>query len=765
MRFYFIFCLCICSSILLNGQDLQQTLSGYIKDGNTPLNGATVNLESEFSEYNTVCDEEGKYRFENIPIGRYKLSASYLGYTTIKNVDLELRTGKQVFYNIALSPVEQGLEEITVIGHRVKADYEPLTRTMTWDKTLRYAGSFDDFARTNMSEPGFNPINDQANHFSYRGLSPNFINWQLEGLDILNPNHTSNAGTQNDLGSRSGGGVSMLSTQIMDASKFHGGAIEPGQGNSLAGIFDMSLRNGNTENLEHTVQFGLLGLDLATEGPMLKKGSYNVNYRYSTLGILSALGLQLGDEDIRFQDLAANIFLPTKNGYFKIFGLYGVSKNDFIGVENLEDAEIGKELKDIIFKQTVGVFGVKSQQYIGKNISFDFGLAYSNRIIDRDERLRFENASRFFDQSIDESLVSIKTKLDWKYASRGFLAFGARILINNFQYKSHRFNNRNIMTSDQTLLNPFVNWKWYVGKTKLDLGVSFQNLNFDNITFIGPSFRLSRTFQKWSFALSYNLEGQPYDPFVNSSTGVFRESTPVLKSHQYNFNINYQIGKQHLLSMNAYWYDLFDVPVNRFGLLNVDNYSALNLFDDRPAIGLFNNGFGKNYGIELSLEKSIDKGFYYRSNLTLYKAEYARQDLQWRDSRFNGNYIFNAMVGKEYNKTKNNKRKTFGINAHLTLAGGYYNYPVDLRFSREFDRTVYNFRNGPTEAIKDVFRINLRLYWKTNKAKKSSILSLDIQNLTNNENEAFRFYDILLDEISLQKQLGIIPVLSYRVEF
>ena len=761
MRFYFTLCLFVCTSLLLEGQDLQQTLSGYIKDGNTPLIGATVNLESEFSDYNTVSDEEGKYRFENIPIGRYKLSASYLGYTTIKNVDLELRTGKQVFYNIALSPAEQGLEEITVIGHRVKADYEPLTRTMTWDKTLRYAGSFDDFARTNMSEPGFNPINDQANHFSYRGLSPNFINWQIEGLDILNPNHTSNAGTPNDLGSRSGGGVSMLSTQIMGASKFHGGAIEPGQGNSLAGIFDMALRNGNNENLEHTIQFGLLGLDLATEGPMLKKGSYNINYRYSTLGILSGLGLQLGDEDIRFQDLAANIFLPTKNGYFKIFGLYGLSNNDFIGAETIEEAEIGKDLKDIIFKQSLGVLGFKSQQYISKKLTFDFGLAYSNRNIDRDEQFRFTDAPRIFDQALDESLLNFKSKFNWKFSPKGNINFGLRYSELKFKYGVDLANSEELSEISQNTVNPFLNTSYYFGKLKIEAGVSLLSVNSNDDEFISPRLKLSRNFKTWSIAMSYNLEGQLYDPFLQLANITNASTTPFIKAHQYNFNFNKQFGGQYLFSLNAYYYDLFHVPVGDFE----DSYSALNLFDDLPAMGLGKIGSGQNYGIEVAFEKSIKHGFYYRTNFTFYKARTADQIEVWRDSRFDGRYIFNLMAGKEFNKTKNNKRKTFGINGHLALAGGNGSYPVDLMLSRQAVTTVYDFSNGPNVFLKDVFRINLRLYWKTNKAKKSSILSLDIQNLTNNENEAFRFYDILLDEISLQKQLGIIPVLSYRVEF
>jgi len=69
----------------------------------------------------------------------------------------------------------------------------------------------------------------------------------------------------------------------------------------------MRFRKGNNEKNGYTFKAGLLGLDLSAEGP-IKKGqsSFLFNYRYSTLGILNALGFHLTDEreDNNFQDLS-----------------------------------------------------------------------------------------------------------------------------------------------------------------------------------------------------------------------------------------------------------------------------------------------------------------------------------------------------------------------------------------------------------------------------------------------------------------------------
>ena len=100
----------------------------------------------------------------------------------------------------------------------------------------------------------------------------------MEGVDIPNPNHYSNAGS-------SGGGISILSAQLLSNSDFVTGAFAAEYGNALSGVFDLKLRKGNNERKEYTLQAGLLGLNVAAEGPIAPfyKGSYLINYRYSTL--------------------------------------------------------------------------------------------------------------------------------------------------------------------------------------------------------------------------------------------------------------------------------------------------------------------------------------------------------------------------------------------------------------------------------------------------------------------------------------------------
>ena len=80
-------------------------------------------------------------------------------------------------------------------------------------------GGFGAFVRAGVPV-GVVSDNDQANHLVIRGNSPNALSWRLEGVEIVNPNHLSNAGTFGDRATQNGGGVNILSAQMLGNSDF-----------------------------------------------------------------------------------------------------------------------------------------------------------------------------------------------------------------------------------------------------------------------------------------------------------------------------------------------------------------------------------------------------------------------------------------------------------------------------------------------------------------------------------------------------------------
>jgi hypothetical protein len=179
---------------------------------------------------------------------------------------------------------------------------------------LRYPNTYFDPGRLATAYGGVAQVDDGTNQISVRGVSPAMVRWRLEGLDIINPNHLPNAGTFNDAPAAASGGVLMFSAQLLDqllpADLVH---ILPVTAMLPAESMDMNLRAGNKYDREYTIQAGLIGLDVAAEGPLGKhnRTSYLVNYRYSTVGLLGAMGVSFGGEK---NHISGYIFSCTLRG-------------------------------------------------------------------------------------------------------------------------------------------------------------------------------------------------------------------------------------------------------------------------------------------------------------------------------------------------------------------------------------------------------------------------------------------------------------------
>src|SRR6185436_10491195 len=311
-------------SMSLQAQYKQQ-LRGTVMDLmlQNPLAGATVTIPS--LNYTAVTNEEGMFRFKDLPIGSYRITITYSGFKEATLENVAVNSGKETVLNIPMETLVKTENEVLIKANSKKN--KPLNdmsavsaRAFTVEETQKYAAAVNDPLRMATVFPGVLAPDDGNNSIIIRGNSPNGLLWRMEGMDIPNPNHFSSAGT-------SGGGISILSSQLLSNSDFVTAAFAAEYGNVLSGVFDLKLRKGNNEKREYTLQAGLLGLNAAIEGPFSKsyKGSYLVNYRYSTLELLNKIGVLPNDGSTNFQDLSYNIYLPTnKLGTFTFFGFGGL---------------------------------------------------------------------------------------------------------------------------------------------------------------------------------------------------------------------------------------------------------------------------------------------------------------------------------------------------------------------------------------------------------------------------------------------------------
>ncbi|MBX2983192.1 MAG: TonB-dependent receptor [Flavobacteriales bacterium] len=747
------------------------TLTGQVVDARSfqPVPGAAVLLIPGNISLTTTSDSTGHFRIAGIPVGHYALRVAAVGYDTLEIPELWLRAGKQAEQRLELSPAASELGAVTVSAMAREQPERMGVRPFTVEQSLRWPATFFDPGRLVTALPGVVNANDQANHLIIRGNSPNANAYTLEGLEIVNPNHTGNAGTASDLPTLSGGGVNMLSAQMLGPSQLLTGVFPMDRGNALGGILDMNLRNGSMHQQEWTAQAGLLGIDLSTEGPIGKGGrsSYLANYRYSTVGILGALGVDLGDEEINFQDLAFHVALPLgKRGEAHLFGLGGNSSNVFEAVHDTTEWEVDKDSRNIDYSSKMGAAGGRVRMPIGERTSISAAVAISANDQERteDRLLPDYSVGGHTKATLSERKLSGMVQLDGAVGARLRYSIGGSGLERSLSD-----------TRDDEitgwLLRPWLNARWSItDRLQATVGIGLSYFSFTEETVAEPRASLQWRMKRGrALALAAGVRSQlPQWQSFSPGLQTFFAQAPIglTRSQDVVLGYDHPVNERVKFHVETYYQYLMDVPVYALGqfLSYVDGFSMVNVWDEFVYLPLISTGTATNMGVELSVDHHFANGIFYQVNTSLYNSQYMDASSGEHDTRWNGQYIFNLFGGKEFKKVKEDRVRTWGVSGRLNVMGGMRESPINVRMSEAIDGTVFM---GPewSEQLAPFYRIDLRVYLKKDRQGHTGMWSLDLQNVTNAQNEAFRYYDSRKGEVITKYQLGIIPNLSYRIEF
>jgi hypothetical protein len=85
--------------------------------------------------------------------------------------------------------------------------------------------------------------------------------------------------------------------------------------------------------------------------------------------------------------------------------------------------------------------------------------------------------------------------------------------------------------------------------------------------------------------------------------------------------------------------------------------------------------------------------------------------------------------------------------------------------SSNVGQTIFDHSYGFSVQLPNYFRIDLRASWRKNKPGYTRTWSIDIQNVSNQQNVAYYYYDTFTKKTETKYQLGLIPVLVYRIDF
>ncbi len=770
-------------------------IKGSIKDKVTevPLIGAVVSMINDTNLGNGVqSDIDGNYVLTDIAPGRYQLVVEYIGYKSVTIPNILVTSGKESIVDIGLEEDIMQLDEVVVKGtiDKDKTINEMASisaRTFSLEEVSRYSGGRNDASRLVSNFAGVATSNDNRNDIVVRGNSPAGILWRLEGVSIPNPNHFSTLGT-------TGGPVSALNTNLLKNSDFLTSAFTSEYGNALSGVFDVGFRSGNKDKHEFTAQLAAFsGLEAMAEGPIGKKGdkSYLISYRYSFVQLANSIGLNFGTNATpKYQDLSYSFDLgKTKIGSIKLFGIIAKSDIEFLGKDITEADFFSTKDQDSRAQSNINVFGVKHSIMINQNNYLKTTISYStsgNKYYEYRYKDTTYSSKNLFtnvnDQSPRLSINSFyNSKYNAKLSSRIGVNYDNRSMNSVVENREFRIDQDNdgindlikVRDIDQSLttVEPYATFKLKAGeKWTMIGGLHGMIQTFNDKTAIEPRASVSYTLTpKTTINIGYGLHSQTQPLPVlflksfdaDGQLKALNEDLDLSKAHHFVLGTDIIPADQWRIKIETYYQYLYNIAIEKFP----SSFSLLNSGADFifPQVGdLTNKGKGRNYGVELTLEKFFSHQYYGLLTTSLFQSKYTGSDGIERNTAFNNKYVFNALGGKEWSL---GSKTVLTTDFKFTFAGGRYTTPVDLEKSKLINSEVFFTEKAFSEQLKNYMRLDFKIGVRMNNKGFSQQFALDFQNITNNQNIFAKRYNRVTNNIDTLYQIGFFPDILWRVQF
>jgi hypothetical protein len=765
---------------------LRSAITGLVLDHQTqaPLPGATVIIPDTDPIIGAITDSLGRFRIERLKIGQYQLKVSFLGYSAVITDPLIVTTGKETMTTILLVETALNAPEVEIrAGYRKNEAINKMAtvsvRSFSVDETFRFAGSYNDPARMVANFAGVTSGIDNRNDIIVRGNSPTGLQWRIDDMEIPNPNHFAAVGT-------TGGPVTVLNNNLVTNSDFFTGAFPAQYGNTLAGIFDLKMRTGNSEQREYWFEIGWNGLEFGTEGPISKKSraSYLISYRYSPLQFLNWFNINVGIVP-KYQDLNIKIDIPTrKAGTFTITGIGGLSNIELFDSRKEQSAWLFPDYgEDLTNGSNLGVLGISHQIFLKKDLRWKTMLY----LVASDTRSKIDTFSNVQQipapwagersTEIKYSFSSVVTKkISWKnIVNSGFywdffqMAFADSVMyMGIFQHNTgsreqmhmlRGFSQWNHVFSDKfsSTLGIYGSWLSLNNTWAVEPRVGFDwNINENHSINFGTGLYSQMQPRVIYFILSKQPDGQLIKPNTNLD---------LTRSAQIALGYNYLINNDLRFKAELYYQYLYDIPVKsaipQYALSNQGHEFFINR---QYADSLVNQGTGENYGLECTFERFFKKNYYFLFSASVFNSVYDGFDHITRNSAFNVNYALNAAGGYEFVM---GKRKwgvmSFGLRA--TWAGGSPYIPYDVASTVAYGEAMYDWTQAYSPRYPDYKRLAFRFGIRRNLPGYNIEFFMDLQYRTSFTNISLQRINPKTGEIRDFFSMGFFPMGTWRIQF
>ncbi len=764
-----------------------QTISGQVINANTkaPIPFATVKIMDQAK--GTITNDKGQFEINGLEIGRYDVEASFVGYQPQLIANVLVASGKSQVLTFSLHESLKQLEGVTV-----RATYEnnrPMNQmaglsgeTLKIESAKLMAGSIGDPARLASTFAGVTTGNLQDNGLVIRGNSPKGMLWRVEGVEVFNPNHLAG-------GNVAGGGfVNIFGSNMLANADFLTGAFPADYGNASSGVMDLHLREGNAQKREYFAQVGVLGIETGAEGYFKKGGgsTYNIGARVSSLG---TIGRMSGSEAPDYHDVSFNMKFPTaKAGTFKLWGIGGQSSNFKPKYEYQEQWEEGVLTKYKYPKYENDWFEKDMHWAVGAT-GISHEISFKNRGHLKTDLVATGNfysyKTKWYDEVEDQFYDHTNNELnEWKYTLQTNYAqpIGQKVKLQtgftldqlgtDFRVAQPKEKKAVVDTlanfkEQTTFAQAYLNGTFQpTNYLTINAGVHLSHFGLTNETTIEP--RMNTVLDLGhghSVGFAYGRHSQReqlsiyYTP--DSLGNRLNEQLKMQQGDHYVLNYSWALSDYFSVKIAGFYQHFFHVPVEAGTSYSLANFNKEWLVD-HP---LVNTGTVTNKGVELTVNRSFHKGWYWMTTATLFDAQYTDGNGTERNSKFNNQYVVNMLAGKEFILKGHKKQRVLGLNIKGNFMGGGYHSPLLYQESIEAKHPVYDQTRAFSVKSPDNIFVDASIYIKTNHKHYTSSWTLDFKNATLSTTYNGYKYNMVTGQMDRYDQFFILPSLAYRIEF
>jgi len=735
-------------------------ISGRVFDAinNDPLPFSNVILEG--TDRGVVTDEEGRFQFDDLEPGLYRVQASFIGYKPKVIDEVRVTQVTAANLNIGLDLETTVIQAVELVANPFESREESPTsvQRIGVNEIQRNPGANQDISIVVQTLPGVASTPSFRNDLIIRGGAPNENRFYLDGIEIPTINHFATQGS-------SGGPVGMINVNLIEGVELYTGAFPAERGNALSSVMDIKFKEGRSDRVGSRFQLGASEVGITSEGPLGENTTFVASVRRSYLQFLFA-ALELP-------------FLPTYNDLqFKVKHRFN-QRNEItmLGIGALDQFVLNTDAN-----------GTPEQRYILNNLptnnqwNYTLGLKYT-RYRDRGytnvvlSRSHLNNQAYRYADNIEtpENLIldyksnEIEGKLRIETVSRreGWkLLWGVGA---ERTYYDNRTTNRR-----------------YAGNEVIDIRYETELYGFKYAAFASAS----RSMGRWNVAGSLRMDGfdyssatsNPLDQFspriavkynlnsawsLNFNTGIYYQLPPYtllgykntegelvnrasgirsIQSGQLVAGVTYLTPFSSKVSLEA-----FHKSYDHYPLLTRDSIALANLGSDFGVIGnepASPDAEGRAYGVEFLYQQKLSAGYYGLFSYTFVRSEFTNGDGEFIPSSWDNRHLISMVGGKKFNND-------WEVGFRWRFLGGAPYTPYDEEASSlqtvwdvtgrgVFDYSAINsLRNGAYQQLD--FRVDKKWYFE----KWNLNVYFDVQNAYGFQLEGQPFIDVVRDDQGL----------------